>query len=534
MAEYEVEFQLDGLRSELQADLLDTELFGPKGERHYSAKPNFRLSLSPGIYRARVSGGGMSHDELVVIEPKPGQRVKLKVPERYSSAPMPDAIGHHEYYISTFTDRGLTRGPLNHVDESDTSHLFIYLRMRDQEHARRYTDTNKMPPMLFKGLKLLDQQGNCLTRFADDEVAQIPGIGMARFRAQISPGYYRLVYTDDDGRKEWLPLPVLEPGDYRWDTDISMLWDDRPLMGTMSLFTPESNASSHTDIFEYDMQVNAIDTVIQTLASGQRVRQLKSSTVSQLLSGKFSNPMMGILGLHLYLLGEKSKPGTVDMVLSNLRSLAPHSPDVVALHYLAYKKNLIEPPDRWEFRDIPVVRLGAMAMQRAMLGKPDGADALPPHAEQLFLHLKKGSPWSQTGCAFQPALEEPSAMKFDADALNLAMPVSAAFFDVNTRHTQIVESPLESIVETQFLGENPLRLLGISPADQRRESVVPNWLTETFLKKLPELAEAEQDGSLVAWMQKLAADYEVLLPTVEKLTQRLLDQQAKPFLTQDY
>lgn len=525
MTKYTVSFQMLGLRSDLQQDLLQVDLFGPAGQISILGLSSFEQEMVPGVYRARISGGWGTRDTLFVIEPKANQNIELDVPLRFSSAPMPDAIGHHEYYIASFIERGLTRDPLNVGDEDNSPHLFFYLRMRDELHAQQYMQQHGVAPKLFQGLKLLDQEGRCLTEFNDDEVHEIPDIGMARFRAKIAPGFYRLVYTDSEGKIEWLPLPVLAPSQYIWDTDVTMLWDGRPQFSTMSLFTPIMRSGDHCDLCDYDMQVNTIDTVIQTLATGQRVRDLKSETVRQLLSDKFANPMMGILGMHLYLLRDNLKPNNVKNILNNLQALAPGSPDVEALKVLAWEQGLISAPDRWQFSDIPLVRLGAMAMQRASVSGVDFD--LPPHAEQLFIELNASSPWTQTGSSYQPALEKTEAKVFDEALLNFELPFVAEVQSMAGEASVEMIKPLQKIVNAQKeLKVAPksfsLRPHGEIATHDGENFGLPSWLTEALVKKVPQLRLALEKGQLDQSINQLAAQNEVLRPTVAKVVRRLL------------
>lgn len=525
MTEYTVSFQLSGLRSDVQQDLVQVDFYGPAGHSNVAGQASFRQAMLPGVYRARISGGWGVVDRLFVVEAKEKQNIELLVPQRFSSAPMPDAIGHHEYYIATFTERGLTRDALNGPNDDRSPHLFLYFRMRDEKHAQQYFQKKGAVPKLFEGLKLLDQQGRCLTHFSDDEVHQIPDIGMARFRAKIMPGFYRLVYTDGNGKIQWLPLPVLAPSRYIWDTDVTMMWDDQPLFSTMSLFTPIMRTGDYCDLCDYDMQVATLDTVIQTLAAGQRVRDLKSETVRQLLSDKFANPMMGILGMHLYLMRDNLKADNVKNILDNLAALAPEAPDVEALRVLAWEKGLMAAPDRWRFADLPLVRLGAMAMQRASLS--DVPIDLPPHAEQLFLHIDTSSPWTQTGCVHQPALEKREAKVFDEGILNFNLPFIAQMQPSSTEQpTELIE-PLQGIIDAQKKLSAPLRsfslqLQGVEEHFASIDFGLPSWLMEALVKKVPELRVAQQEGSLEPMIKTLAAQNEMLRPTVEKVIRRLL------------
>lgn len=516
MAKTRVHFKLEGVNSDLQSDLVLTEIYGDGDEYYTSHKTSFEQSLNPGIYRARVRSGAQSEDTLIVVEVGVDQKVSLEIPSRFSSAPLPGVGGTHEYYSDPFTNRNITRNPLSPDMVFGAPYLFIYIRMRDEEHAEAYRKRNQLQPKLFAGLKLLDNQGNVLTRFESFEIDESPDVGVARFRAQINPGYYRLVYTSAENRKEWLPIHVLPSSTFDWDTDISLIWNNRPLFPSISLFTPISRHDVQLDLNQYVMEVSATDAVTQTLASGRRVDSLKSNTVTKLLNDKFSNPMTGIMGLHLYLLSGRAKSDSVSTILSNLNQLAPSSPDVEALHFIAAELGLTERKASWQFEDIPMLRLGALAMQRAYLSD-NMADIPPPnHAEQLFLHLETSSPWAQTGFLPQPPLEVEESKVFAIDPLNLDTRFIAKISRHALTHSQ-GEETLDYILSEHLQYKNLEKLTPVLASEQQWDEGVPLWLLETIVKRAGDIEAASEQGTLKEYLLRMAKEYEVMLPTLYKV-----------------
>lgn len=76
------------------------------------------------------------------------------------------------------------------------------------------------------------------------------------------------------------------------------------------------------------------------IALRERRSVLPPETLKQLLTGKFRNPMLGIIGAHTLLLERKPNAGLLELVLENLAGLVPGHPDVVALRNMAVTAGL--------------------------------------------------------------------------------------------------------------------------------------------------------------------------------------------------
>jgi len=84
---------------------------------------------------------------------------------------------------------------------------------------------------------------------------------------------------------------------------------------------------------------------------------------SELLYGKFHNPMLGLIGAHLLLMAAEPKREYVDMVLGNLRwNLLGDVPDVRALEWRAWQRLGGDRPPQAPFIEPPMLRAGLRAV----------------------------------------------------------------------------------------------------------------------------------------------------------------------------
>lgn len=512
-----VDFQISGMslesESELESELVNTEIFDSDGIVSTFNGVSFVHYLRPGLYQVRIHSGAQSKDSVIVVKKLNKQKIVLDAPKRFSSAPLSNVEGNHEYYSAPFLNEECTREPLS--DAINTGNfLFIYIRMRDIEHAKAYSRKNNSAASLFLGLKLINNLGVLLTEFDDIEVKKDQTVGMAMFRAEISPGYYRLVYSDSNGRSEWMPIHIFS-GPSRWDTCISIIWDERPLLSSASLFTP---MSSMVDLYNrYSFETT--DAIIQCLSSGRRMSGIQGSTIKRLLNAKFSNPMLGIMGLHLYFLRGDVNPNTVKIVLKNLNRLVSESPDVQALHYIAAELGIIKPRDVWHFKDIPMLRLGALAMRRAYLSDSMHAEPLPCHSEQLFLNFKANSPWAQTSFVVQQPIAPP--VRFSSESMHFDVfpePISS----FNNSHEKL---NFEMLREPS--GRYKLTARRLSKAENNKQDIsIPDWLMKVIISNKDGILKAKENGKLDGLLREMAEKNEVLLATVHKAVQALAKNSA--------
>ena len=355
------------------------------------------------MFRVRVKYFGQTQDNIIAINQETDKSIELAAPKRYSALPVRSERNTPPYYKAEYLNREQTFQKSAVGNQPDGT-LFIFIRMKDKASSSSAIGN------LFSGLCLLDGQGNVACNFASDDVVNDPALGYARFYGSVAPGYYRLVFDMASGSREWMPLHILG-ADVRWRTEVSMIYKDHPLLSSMSIVTP----SEDTPPALLEENIDDIDVAIQALSLGIKSTPVALELLDDFLTTEFDNPMLGIIGLHLLFLDDPCAPDVVASSLSKLHALVPRSPDVEALHYMACERGLMPARHDWAFYDIPLLRLGALAMQRALVTDEKVLRGVSPEQlkffEQFFLQLRSDSLWSLTNL-----MDQDSGFRFGADS----------------------------------------------------------------------------------------------------------------------
>lgn len=387
-SKFAIDFNIIDFSSRYDRAFIETQLFYPDGSSTRHSGTGFSLKLSKGLYRTRVKYLGQTQDSVIAINQETEKKIELVAPKRYSSLPVRSERNTPAYYKTEYLNREQTSKKSVFGIQSECS-LFIFIRMKDKTAA---STTNEN---LFSSLYLLDSHGRVVCDFENEDVVNDASLGYARFCGSVAPGYYRLVYGDDTGSREWMPLHILG-SNLRWNTEVSIIYKDRPQLSSVTIITP----SKDTPAALLEENIDDLDVAIQALSLGIKSTPVALELLNDFLTAEFENPMLGIVGLHLLFLDEPSAHEVVVATLRKLHELWPRSPDVEALHYRACEKGLMPAREDWAFYDIPMLRLGALAMQRVLVEYDQALIGVSPEQlkffEQFFLHLRSNSLWSLT------------------------------------------------------------------------------------------------------------------------------------------
>jgi predicted flap endonuclease-1-like 5' DNA nuclease len=271
------------------------------------------LQLPKGLYTVRAERAGMSWEKVIRHETVTTKR--LQEPVRVSATPMFDTSTHHEYYIGPAgsSSRQDTRPAI----DGNNGRLFIFLRAFSQEN---YHGEN-----LAENLCLLDDRGQVVSEFSLDETHRDVS-GSLGFSAPARQGTYLLQYRGEPPRE--MPLYVY-PG---LATQLFLMYQGGLRFETAKIFMPY--VSQGFDPSDRDTQV--VDAAVTTLQQGREF--FPKDATDYLLSGKFSDPMLGLLGAHFLLKWPELRENYFHLVLDNLENLIPGSPDVQALRLMAAER----------------------------------------------------------------------------------------------------------------------------------------------------------------------------------------------------
>jgi hypothetical protein len=325
-------------------------------------------SLPLGIYTVRAEISGRIAEEMVRLT---RDRTITVYPPRFLSAPIANASNSHEYYsypaerLSTVLTRAVSIG-----EGPFSARLFIFIRTP-------YMQLYRGEP-LAENLVLLDGDGSVVSTFRHDEVV-VDGAGYLAYSVSITPGSYRLVTAGAEGRELGLEIPA------NWQLQVFLIYRDRVLLESATCFLARKDVGFRRE----DEVASDVDFALSAL--NNRAAELPDETRDRLLSGKFENPMLGLLAAHLLLQAPEPDSGLLGVVLANLYRLLGAEPDVVALE-LMMADRFQRPLPALQLARPPMLRAGFEGVTRIAARAPEviAADSL---CERISTQLYTDSPW---------------------------------------------------------------------------------------------------------------------------------------------
>ena len=282
-----------------------------------------RARIPRGLYTVRVELGGRIREQIVRVSSN--AQVEVAAPPRRSAAPLVhtrDASRYettHEYYVEPAIRLSTlpTRAAFGGLD----GHLMVFVR------RARATDESNGP--LADGLSLCALDGTVLSSFEPSETETDPRAGWLALSAPAAAGCYLLRYRGTTGGRE---QPVVVPTG--WTTSLFVPVDHTPeLCRTRIVMSRGAFDPTHAETV-------AADRALEVLTTGRGV--VRADAMDTLLVGKFHNPMLGLIGLHLMLAGQGSPrdPDTrvLAQIVENLRRILGPNPDVQALELMVRQR----------------------------------------------------------------------------------------------------------------------------------------------------------------------------------------------------
>jgi hypothetical protein len=315
-----------------------TEIYVIDGQFHLVDRGlgTLKTELTPGIYKVKVRAGFTDREDIVVLRPTDKEVIK-EFPHLEFSSPVPlnDTARTHEYHIIAAASECKTP----HVTVGHGSQVYIFVR--DWTPSSR--STGSLPPLgpqhPARGLTLTDEQGaivaDCEKQSKTNltEAQAQPGVDpWAACNVQLDPGLYRLKLEIPSGTVEQAIVAVKD-----WQTQVFLLQrnygpasnpDERraDLSGGSILLSKLSIPSQFDPSSE---QIRLTELARLGLTNQRQV--LPKELLGQMLWAKYDNPMLGIYGAHLMLLGSEPDLNLLRTVVTNLRGLLGSHPDVEAL-----------------------------------------------------------------------------------------------------------------------------------------------------------------------------------------------------------
>ncbi len=314
-------------------------LYSMRGDRLAQGWGSLNSRQPRGKYRILVEhGDGVLQKEFVL---RKESVVTLELPRRRSAAPLSSTFDKHE----NVTDPAVSESSWS--PEAGDQAIFLLLRTR--------SDILKKP--LPGRLSLVAPNG--------DRDGGLWGASMLR---KAMPGTWLLHYIHR-GPPITLPLPVVQG----WDTQVFIMVDEgEPQIDRATILMRRAGLGFDPS----DALLDAYERALGDLATGGEGPD--DMTLSNLLLGKYHNPLFGIVGAHFLLrrLAKNPKDEKLqkdcEIVLKNLAELiGREAPDMKALHLMlagALGKSI---PDAIRFDAPPLMRAGLLAAVNATAERPE-------------------------------------------------------------------------------------------------------------------------------------------------------------------
>ena len=334
------------------------------------------VSLTHDCYRLRLKAYGQIEDTLFTVNHRQ-QVVDCKIP-----VPLGRQVQRKEsnsIYQKLLDDQMFLH---ERVSMSKKAHLVLFVQSLEPGHVTEN---------LLNGLSLSDQKGRTLIDFSDYTSSISDNGEYAVCRAEISSGYYRLVYTDDDTREQWIPIHVFAPTKKKsWDLEIKLFWREKPILDSALINSPDASIPFH----KREESLKRLDGLVESLLSDSRKRSDTVVKLKCLLKESYLNPLMALMGLHMALLNAHFEKSEVVKIFDDLLMLIPDSPDLLALRYLAFKKGLLKKPLVTTFSDVPMLSFGADILYQLLLDDEIEVDEGYEYFDTFFSHRQKIGLWS--------------------------------------------------------------------------------------------------------------------------------------------
>lgn len=329
------------------------------------------LGLVPGLYVVRAERAGSFHEEL--IRHVGETRKELGSPKRFSAVPTSDVhvTDPEDVTRAEHWSKKETTDPIGTGSEA-SGRLFLYIR----EHSA-YRPVAVRPSSVAETLSLHRLDGRLVTQLPSTVLETGPN--WAVFNAKVPPGLYVLRRNDD--RPRTMAIWVYA----NWTTQVFMLHSGQPDFASTSILLAEVEEGFSAD----DHIARITDTAVQGLVNMRAT--VPKDDVTDLLLGKFRNPMFGLLGAHLALRTERPFLD-LSQVISNLERLIGDVPDVRALR-IALARDRGESIDEEPFTEPPGLDAGFQAIVDAT---SDWPELVPPESPlgQIALHRLSDSTWT--------------------------------------------------------------------------------------------------------------------------------------------
>lgn len=279
------------------------------------------IELPRGLYRIEVELTGQIQSNVVRHVKKSIHEIKL--PEQYSSIPFIGYSSSTAYYTeAAYThSRTTTCKPKRIPEVTGSNSLFVMLRFPNSDIYKKLKTKDT-----FKGFSLINYKKKHIVTLNDDNCKIDRSNGSLAFCIKLPVGQYYLRYKGQYPRE--IPIYI---HDY-WQMQLFMTVTTEPLFSSAKLLM-----SRHMGFNAESSYNKAIDVALLKLQNGDY--QISKALRERFAYDKWDNPIMGIIGIYLYLLSGSSDDNQLyKAIMSNLTGqihLDANSPDMKILRLMS-------------------------------------------------------------------------------------------------------------------------------------------------------------------------------------------------------
>lgn len=308
---------------------------------------NVQLRVPPGIYRGKVRVGDQQSEKLFSVEsnePNNHKSVQLAPLEFSSPIPLKQTSTSREFHQSAICDAATSGGMTANLGQGAA--VVIFLRDPSLVYFDYTAGQMSSYSKNFEGFVLSKFDGGephpleTIGRLVADRGYLIASVA-------VTPGTYALSRVSSGAERLYLPLVV--PAGWSLQVFVSMVPTEDPSAsecrradfdGAAMVFD-RPGASFRPD----RPDLGVLEVTRQALARGHNILDTKS--MSDLLSGKFENPMMGLLAAHLLLLAKKPDLElSQEVVINTGYQIGANYPDLLILSWkLGQLRGTADAPD---------------------------------------------------------------------------------------------------------------------------------------------------------------------------------------------
>jgi hypothetical protein len=297
----------------VQAADAGTEIFvmNARFERVASGVNRLEAAVAPGIYKVRFRVGTEMRDVLTEVSQGPTPTVVTTTPLQFAAAaPIAQTTTAPDFQRDSAQ---LLSRPKPGTNLRSKLMLFV----RDPQDAVDDVELRSVQVRMADGAEIV---GDGLIQ-TDDASKRYTG-----WNRPVAPGVYRVrVETGAKGSYE-----MFVHASQGWQTLVFLVAEDFPYRGrTIRRPALRSATVMMSGAGGFDAEDPRHRLAEQAKAALQYGRPaIWSGVVGELVKSKFTNPMLGIFGLHLGLLAPKVDRPLLATVVKNMTGIVPHHPDV--------------------------------------------------------------------------------------------------------------------------------------------------------------------------------------------------------------